>query len=340
MVPESLAKSEEKFRRKGFSEVRVGVLSKVLQALRGRNYSFRTEDTYMGWCVRFLGHEARAASLPTLEEGQLFLEGLALEGGVAPATQKQALSSLVFLFREGLGFDEPKFGGFKLAAEKRKVPVVLSRKELNALFREMEGMWHLMAELLYGSGMRLMEAVRLRVKDVDFENGMIVVREGKGRKDRRVPLPNILEGRLREQLEVGRLLFEKDRAEEIAGVWMPNALERKAPAWGKEWAWFWVFPSQRLSVDPRSNQTRRHHVNENGLQKAIKKAAEQAHLSKKVSCHTLRHSFATHLLESGRDIRTVQELLGHEDVRTTEIYTHALNRPGDALLSPLDSLRP
>ena len=191
---------------------------------------------------------------------------------------------------------------------------------------------------MYGAGLRLMECVRLRVKDLDFENGLVMVRDGKGRKDRRTPLPRKLEGKLREELERGRILHEEDRANNLAGVWMPGAFERKAPNAGEEWTWFWVFAAQRLSVDPRAQMARRHHVHENGVQKALKKAVGEAGIAKRVTCHTLRHSFATHLLESGRDIRTVQELLGHEDVRTTEIYTHVLNRPGDALGSPLDEL--
>ena len=329
---------ETKLRKMGLNEEGVTALCKVFVALRGRNYAFRTEENYLSWGERFFSQWKDGAEVVTEERGQLFLEGLALEGRVAPATQKQALSALLFLFREGLGIENPQFGSFQLATEKRKMPVVLSRNEMRNLLGEMEGTWKLMAEILYGSGLRLMEVMRLRVKDLDFENGMIVVRQGKGRKDRRTILPRSLESRLRAQLAEGRKLYESDREDDLEGVWMPDALERKAPSWGKEWVWFWVFPSNRRSVDPRGSMVRRHHLNNNGLQKAVKAATLKAGIDKKVSCHVLRHSFATHLLESGRDIRTVQELLGHDDVRTTEIYTHVLNRPGDALGSPLDEL--
>lgn len=328
---------ETRLRAKGLRAPQIEILVRVLLALRGRNYAIRTEETYLRWAERFL-LQVKGSGLPTTEHGQLFLEGLALEGEVAPATQRLALSALVFLFREGLGMDQPMFGSFEVAAPKKRVPVVLSKNEVRALIDELEGTWGLMAELMYGSGLRLMEAVRLRVKDIDFDLGMIMVRQGKGRKDRRTPLPKSLEKRLRAHLREIQVLYEKDRKDSVAGVWMPHALDRKAPNWGKEWSWFWVFAAQKRSVDPRGQKVRRHHVNENGLQKAVKAASLRAGMTKKVSCHTLRHSFATHLLESGRDIRTVQELLGHEDVRTTEIYTHVLNRPGDVMESPLDDL--
>lgn len=329
---------ERRLRNKGFNTSSLAVLMKVFVALRGRNYALRTERTYLSWAERFVRSVEANKSRFSTEQAQLFLENLALEDHVAPATQKQALSSLLFLFREGLGMDEPNFGSFALAKSKRRMPVVLSRDEMKSLLGEMEGTWGLMAELLYGSGLRLMEVMRLRVKDIDFDLGMIVVREGKGRKDRRTALPRSLEERLRAHLREIRALYDLDRSENLAGVWLPYAAEKKAPSWAKEWGWFWLFPSQRRSVDPRGGHVRRHHLNENGLQKAIKTAAIQAEIAKKVSCHSLRHSFATHLLESGKDIRTVQELLGHEDVRTTEIYTHVLNRPGDVFVSPLDDL--
>lgn len=338
---ESRLDFERRLRAKGFEGRGLEGLLGMFVALRGRNYSYRTEETYLAWAQRFVraaGESVKNGERPGAEGAQVFLEDLALEGGVSPATQKQALSALVFLFREGFGVENPQFGSFHLAAGKKRVPVVLSRDEVRRLLAQMPGMWGLMARLLYGSGMRLMEGIRLRVKDLDSDQGMIVVRQGKGGKDRRVPLPKSLAVDLREQLENGCALYKEDREKEIDGVWLPYAYERKSPSWGKEWGWFWVFPSGRLSVDPRTGAVRRHHVNENGLQKAVKTAAARAGIVKKVSCHTLRHSFATHLLEAGKDIRTVQELLGHSDVRTTEIYTHVLNRPGDAMRSPLDDL--
>lgn len=329
---------EARLRLKDFGPKGQEILMRTFMALRGRNYAYRTETTYLGWGERFIARVEKLGVQATLEQGQLFLESLALEDNVAPTTQKLALSALSFLFREGLGMDDPKFGTFALAAPKRRMPVVLSKDEVRRLLGEMEGTWGLLAELLYGSGMRLMEAIRLRVKDIDFELGMIVVRQGKGRKDRRTTLPRSLEVRLRSHLKEVERLYQEDRRDDLAGVWLPHAGEQKAAIWGKEWNWFWLFPSLRRSVDPRGGFVRRHHVNEVGLQKAVKAAALRAGIAKRVTCHTLRHSFATHLLESGRDIRSVQELLGHEDVRTTEIYTHVLNRPGDVLGSPLDDL--
>lgn len=326
------------FAKQGFGPYRTNLLVRMVGVLRGRNYAFRTEGTYLQWAVRFLGQEAGAERAPTEMEGREFLEDLAVRDGVAVATQKQALNSLSFLFRQVLGVEEPEFAGFTLANRGRRLPVVLSRGEVRLVLDGMSGTTGLMASLMYGAGLRLMECVRLRVKDLDFENGLIMVRDGKGGKDRRTPFPKKLEGPLRRELKRGRALFEQDREKQLAGVWLPNAFERKAPSAGQEWSWFWVFASRRLSVDPRAQVARRHHVNENGVQKALKKAATSVGISKRVTCHTLRHSFATHLLESGQDIRTVQELLGHEDVRTTEIYTHVLNRPGDALRSPLDEL--
>lgn len=329
---------EARLRLKDFGPKGQEILMRTFMALRGRNYAYRTETTYLGWGERFIARVEKLGVQATLEQGQLFLESLALEDNVAPTTQKLALSALSFLFREGLGMDDPKFGTFALAAPKRRMPVVLSKDEVRRLLGEMEGTWGLLAELLYGSGMRLMEGIRLRVKDIDFELGMIVVRQGKGRKDRRTTLPRSLEVRLRSHLKEVERLYQEDRRDDLAGVWLPHAGEQKAAIWGKEWNWFWLFPSLRRSVDPRGGFVRRHHVNEVGLQKAVKAAALRAGIAKRVTCHTLRHSFATHLLESGRDIRSVQELLGHEDVRTTEIYTHVLNRPGDVLGSPLDDL--
>ena len=322
----------------GFCAERVAMLVRLVGILRGRNYAYRTEETYLRWIVRFLSSEKERTTPPSQGEARDFLEDLAVRGGVVVATQKQALNALSFFFKEVLAVESPDFAGFTLARVSRKIPVVLSPKEAGEVLGRMTGTTGLMARLMYGSGLRLMECVRLRVKDLDFENGLLMVRDGKGGKDRRTPLPRSAETALREELAIGRELYDADRAAELAGVWLPGALEKKAPNAGKEWPWFWLFASRRLSVDPRAQVARRHHVNENGVQKALKKAVLKAGITKRVTCHTLRHSFATHLLQSGRDIRTVQELLGHADVRTTEIYTHVLNRPGDALGSPLDAL--
>lgn len=320
----------------GLGTRRTELLCRLVESLRGQNYAFRTEQTYFGWVARFLKQNLGSDLDPTEEDARAFIEGLALKNGVATATQKQGLNALSYFYKQVLKIQNPEFSGFALAKVGARLPVVLSRSEVQLVLSGMVGATGLMANIMYGSGLRLMECVRLRVKDIDFENGILMVRDGKGRKDRRAPLPKSLEEKLREQIEEMRLLHEKDRRSDLAGVWLPGAFERKAPSAGKELAWFWLFASPRLSVDPRAGVARRHHVNETGVQKALKKAVLEAQIFKRVTCHTLRHSFATHLLESGRDIRTVQELLGHTDVKTTEIYTHVLNRPGDTLASPLD----
>jgi integron integrase len=244
----------------------------------------------------------------------------------------------MFLYRQVLGQPLEELGEFARAKRPKRLPVVLERAEVHALLERLEGTRHLMAALLYGTGMRLMECVRLRVQDVDFHYHQILVRDGKGQKDRVVPLPNRLEQPLREQLRKARALHRKDLEQGYGEVFLPDALARKWPKAPRQWIWQYVFPSGRLSVDPRSGKTRRHHLHENGLQKAVKRAAQDAGLTKKANCHSLRHSFATHLLESGYDIRTVQELLGHVDVSTTMIYTHVLNRGGQGVLSPFDAL--
>jgi integron integrase len=267
-----------------------------------------------------------------------FLEDLAVRGQVSASTQNQALNALVFLYKQVLGVELGTLDEFVRAKRPKRLPVVLERGEVARLLNALEGTQQLMASLLYGTGMRLMEAVRLRVQDVDFAYRQILVRDGKGQKDRVVPLPTRLEAALQEQLSKTRLLHQQDLDQGYGEVFLPDALARKWPNAHKEWIWQYLFPSGRLSVDPRSGKTRRHHLHENGLQKAIKVAAQRAGINKKVNCHCLRHSFATHLLESGYDIRTVQELLGHADVSTTMIYTHVLNRGGQGVRSPLDHL--
>jgi len=316
---------------------REGLLSATATEIRRRNYSYRTEQTYLQWIRRFAGFcGGRDPRTLGAAEVKAFLEHLAVDRTVAASTQNQALSALVFLYRNVLD-QELELGAFRRAKRPKHLPVVLTRQEARALLGHLRGTSHLMASLLYGAGMRLMEVVRLRIKDIDFEYAQIVVRNAKGAKDRVVPLPQVTVVPLRAQLARVRGLFDEDRRRGLAGVFLPDALARKYPDAGKEWIWQFAFPSGRVSTDPRSGIVRRHHIHENGLQKAVKAAAITAQIPKKVGCHSLRHSFATHLLEDGYDIRTVQELLGHNDVSTTMIYTHVLNRGGRGVRSPLDT---
>lgn len=319
-----------------------GLLGRMAESMRGRHYAFRTEQSYLEWVERFMQWCGSGADTgmdtPTVEQAQGFLSDLAVKGAVAVSTQKQAVNALSYFFRKVLGMENPDFSDFQKGRVSRKVPVVLTREEVGALLGASNSTTGLMMRLMYGSGLRLMECMRLRVKDIDFGNGLVIVRDGKGGKDRRTPLPSSLEPMLRAHLEQTRQLYQDDRNAQVAGVWLPGALERKYLGAGTEWQWFWVFPSSRLAVDPRASVVRRHHAGESAVQKAVKVAADHAGIEKKVSCHVLRHSFATHLLESGRDIRTVQELLGHSDVKTTEIYTHVMSSPGGGVTSPLDDL--
>ncbi len=315
------------------------ILEQLLVKLRTKGYSIRTEQSYESWVARFIlfcGNRA-PAGLGSAEVVS-FLQHLAVQRNVAVSTQNQALNALVFFYDKVLKQPLGDIGDFVRAKRPRRLPVVLTRNEVARLLGFMEGRQKLMASLLYGTGMRLMDCVRLRVQDLDFEYHQIIIRDGKGKKDRVVPLPERLAGELQVHLEQVREVHEKDLEEGCGGVSLPYALERKSPNAPKEWAWQYVFPSGRLSVDPKSGKTRRHHLHENGLQKAVKKAAIAANIVKRVNCHALRHSFATHLLEGGYDIRTVQELLGHADVSTTMIYTHVLNRGGKGVKSPLDGL--
>lgn len=266
-----------------------------------------------------------------------FLTHLAVNHRVSASTQNQALNAIVFMYRNVVGRDPGEIGAFGRAKRPKRLPTVLTRDEVKRVLAHLEGTYGLMARLLYGTGMRLMECVRLRIKDVDFTRGTITVRSGKGDKDRTTILPESI----REQLEahIERLcgLFAKDREANLRGVELPQALEVKSPNAGISWAWQWVFPARGVSRDPRSGIVRRHHLLEDGLQRAMKRAVQLAKLSKPASCHTLRHSFATHLLESGTDIRTVQDLLGHSDVSRTQIYTHVMAKPGLGVRSPLDA---
>ncbi len=314
-----------------------GLLEGVRARCRVKHYSLRTEQAYVAWAWRFiLANGRKHPRHMGAVEVEAFLSRLATRHDVAASTQNQALSALLFLYREVLAIDLPWMESVVRAKRPQKMPTVLSRDETSRLLALMDGQVGLMASLLYGTGMRLMECVRLRVQDVGFDRKEITVRNGKGGKDRRVPLPQRVRDRLVAQVERVRILHAQDLAAGGGEVYLPHALGRKYPNAGKEFAWQYVFPAVRESKDPRSGRTRRHHLDESVLQRAVKRARDQAGIDKPASCHTLRHSFATHLLESGQDIRTVQELMGHKDVSTTQIYTHVLGRGANGVLSPLD----
>ncbi len=309
--------------------------------LRFKRYSIRTEQTYLDWVKRFiLFHGKRHPNAMGADEVRTFLTHLAVEGNVAASTQNQALNALLFLYGQVLQLELPYLQDVERARRPKKLPVVLTRLEARGLLEAMpQPTYALMAWLLYGSGLRLMECVRLRVKDVDFAYRQLTVRDGKGMKDRVTLLPDRLHEPLRLHLAKVRALHEEDLSQGHGSVYLPFALERKYPNAPREWHWQYVFPAGKLSVDPRTESKRRHHVGEKNLQSAVKEAVRAAGLTKPASCHSLRHSFATHLLEGGYDIRTIQELLGHKDVETTMIYTHVLNRPGLAVKSPADEGR-
>jgi integron integrase len=313
------------------------LLDQVRARCRRLNYSVRTERAYLGWIRRFvLANGKRHPRDLGAQEIETFLTDLAVRGNVAASTQNQALSALLFLYREVLGLDLPWMEGVTRAKRPQRLPVVLSRAEVERLLTMIDGEVWLMAALLYGTGMRLMECMRLRVKDIDFERRQITVRDGKGAKDRQVPLPDSVRDRLKSAVERVRILHEQDLVAGNGTVWLPHALSRKYPNAEREFAWQYVFPARSLSIDPRSGARRRHHVDEAVLQRAIKVARTRAGIDKPVTPHVLRHSFATHLLEFGADLRTIQALLGHKDVATTQIYTHVLNRGAGGVLSPLD----
>jgi integron integrase len=310
----------------------------VKTEVRSRHYSYRTETTYLDWVRRFLAFhkyaDPRGLDAPTAVK--TYLDYLAVEREVAASTQNQALNALVFFYGQVLRKSLGEMEEFTRAKRPRRLPEVMTRDEVQTLLSKMRGITGLMAGVMYGSGLRLMECVRLRVKDIDFAQHQIMVRDGKGQKDRVTMLPERFAAPLQEHLVRVKALYEQDLVQGTAGVYIWPALERKYPNAGKEWIWQYVFPAKSLSVDPRSGKVRRHHINENLVQKAVKEAATLAAINKKVSCHTFRHSFATHLLEARYDIRTVQELLGHANVVTTMIYTHVLNRPGLSVKSPAD----
>jgi len=317
------------------------LLERVRDAVRVRHYSIRTEQAYVLWVKRFIHyHGLRHPEVMGEREVAEFLTHLAVKAEVAAATQNQALNALVFLYKAVLERPLGEIAGAVRAKRPQRLPVVLTQEEVRGVFRHLEGVPWLVACLLYGSGLRLMEGVRLRVKDLDFRHRAVVVRDGKGGKDRVVTLPDEAADPLKRHLDWVQALHDKDVTSGRGEVYLPHALSRKYPDAAVQWGWQYVFPSRKCSVDPRSGVERRHHINEGVVQKAVKRAVRAAGIDKPASCHTLRHSFATHLLERGMDIRTVQEQLGHRDVRTTQIYTHILERGGLAVKSPLgDVLR-
>jgi integron integrase len=316
------------------------LLDRIRMAVRTRHYSIRTEEAYVTWVRRYiLFHGKKHPSAMGAEEINAFLTHLAVEKNVAASTQGQALSAILFLYREVLKEEVGWIKDVVRAAKPRRLPVVFSRREVAAILGAMDGVERLIAELLYGTGLRIIEAVRLRVKDLDFEKNEIVVRDGKGRKDRRTMLPRALAAPLAAQLERAARLHRADLETGRGVVYMPDALARKYPRAGRVWAWQYVFPAGRISVDPRSEEKRRHHFDEGLVQRAFGAALRRAGVNKAAGVHALRHSFATHLLEDGYDIRTIQELLGHADVKTTMIYTHVLNQQGGrGVRSPLDTI--
>jgi integron integrase len=315
------------------------LLDQLREAVRYLHYSIRTEEAYVQWVRAFIRfHGLRHPREMGKAEVEAFLSHLANARKVSPSTHKQALSALLFLYRQVLSIELPWMTEIGRPQSRTRIPVVLSREEVARLLAQPMGQFSLVPRMLYGAGMRILECLRLRVKDVDFDRGVIIVREGKGAKDRVVMLPASTVPPLRAQLEVSRALWAADRAHGRPGVWLPHALAEKYPRAPESWGWHWVWPSPVLSIDPRTGIERRHHLHENGVGRAIVRAAAKAGINKKVTAHTLRHSFATHLLESGVDIRRVQELLGHSDVSTTMIYTHVLRTGAAGTPSPLDAL--
>ncbi len=315
------------------------LLDQVRNSLRQRNYSYRTEKTYIGWIKRFiLFHNKRHPNEMGEKEIGEYLTYLAVERKVAPATQNQALSSILYLYKYILKIDLGDIKTLRPRSSKH-LPVVLTPLEATRILSLLQGQNQLMAKLLYGSGLRISEALRLRVKDLDFDQSQVLVRDSKGNKDRVTMLPQSLQEPLREHLINVRALYEKDQKNNIEGVELPYALSRKYTNAGKEWIWQWVFPSGNLSKDPRSGIVRRHHRFGSSLRRSVKSATKKTGIQKQVTPHTFRHSFATHLLENNYDIRTVQELLGHKSVKTTMIYTHVLNKGASAVRSPLDIAR-
>lgn len=323
--------------RRGTGAKEPRLLDEVRRRLRLKHYSLRTEQVYLGWIRRYiLFNNKRHPRQMGGVEVERFLSDLAVRGGVAAGTQNQALSALLFLYREVLGLDLPWLTDIVRAKRPRRLPTVLARDEVQRLLAAMDGRPWLLASLLYGTGMRLMECLRLRAKDVDFARNEITVRNGKGGKDRRTMLPRSLVEPLQREIERARSLHQHDLAQGFGETRLPHALARKYPRAARDFGWQFVFPSMQRSIDSLDGVERRHHFDDAVLARALRRACKRAGIDKPVSAHTLRHTFATHLIEGGYDIRTVQELLGHKDVSTTQIYTHVLNRGGRGVLSPLD----
>lgn len=315
------------------------LLDQVRGKIRLKHYSIRTEQAYTDWIKRFIVHFGKRHPREMgAAEVELFLTYLAVQGNVSASTQNQAKSALLFLYREVLALELPWLDNVEQAKTPKRLPVVLNRDEVQAILSRLTGTQWLIASLLYGTGMRIMECLRLRVQDIDFKRREILIRDGKGFKDRVTMLPVTLSATLQAHLTKVRALHESDLAQGLGGVYLPYAVERKYPNAAKDWIWQYVFPTVRTSTDPRTQAVHRHHIQEQAVQRAVKQAVRDAGLTKAATPHTFRHSFATHLLEGGYDIRTVQELLGHADVSTTMIYTHVLNKGGKGVASPLDHL--
>ena len=315
------------------------LLDKVHAVLRIHHYSLRTEHSYVQWIKRFiLFHKKRHPKEMGKLEVEAFLSYLATDKNVAASTQNQALSAILFLYKKVLNIEIDWVDNVVRAKRPKYLPVVLSPNEVKTMIRAMDGTYQLMAKILYGSGLRLMELLRLRVQDVNFDYEQIVVRSGKGNKDRVTVLPANVMSDIKEQLKLTRLLHNKDLQEGYGEVYLPFALERKYPNAAKEWIWQYIFPSSKRSMDPETNVIRRHHIYHQNFTRAIKKAAYDIGINKRVTSHTFRHCFATHMLENGYDIRTVQELLGHKDVKTTQIYTHVMKKGASGVKSPLEDI--
>lgn len=316
------------------------LLDKVRYRIRVKGYSIRTEKSYTSWIKRYIYfHGERHPQEMGKPEIESFLSHLAVNANVAASTQNQAFNALLFLYKQVLNMELPDDINAIRSKKPVRLPTVLSKEDVLSVLQAMTGTHQLMAKILYGSGLRSIECIRLRVKDIQFNMNQIIVRDGKGKKDRVTMLPDDIKSDIIKHLKYVKHLHEDDLSKGLGQVYLPYALERKYPNANKEWGWQYVFPATTPSIDPRSGIKRRHHIHESAMSRAVKKASKLARISQPVTCHTLRHSFATHLLEDGYDIRTIQELLGHKDVSTTMIYTHVLNRGGRAVLSPLDRVK-
>lgn len=315
------------------------LLDQVRQVIRKKHYSYKTEDAYVNWVKRYIiFHKKKHPSDMGEKEIASFITDLAVNGKVAASTQNQALNAIVFLYKQVLNIDLGDFGPMERAKRPKKIPIVLNKEEVGRILGQMTGTNRLMAQILYGTGLRLTECLRLRVKDIEFAMNQIIVIDGKGAKDRVTILPETIKPLLIDHLNTVKVIHENDLKEGFGEVYLPYALEKKYKNAAREWRWQYVFPATKISEDPRSGKKRRHHLDESVLRKAVRAAAQKAGINKLIGPHTFRHSFATHMLENGYDIRTVQELLGHEDVSTTMIYTHVMNKGGLGAKSPLDVL--